>query len=525
VVPALDDETAVSVAVMLVHALVTHRGWFTATTLLPVLGRRRLPWDRDDVALLFRLAAQAKYRHVDALNAAANAAQVLEPADRATLAYEIQQALARIEAEDFSASERARLRVKLRALVPPVNDRTTMSRVDTRVIHRGDGWSAFALDRLKSVAEDTYQVTELLNHAAAAMSGPRPTKAWEKQAADLISGLPMASTLVRELLEGVLSCRPAPTRAYGIDLHLRVGPGNADLVRGLLWAAAILDEDWLVPVVTAIATDRMPRDPKLANASFAVLGRSGRADAIAALTQLKRATRDRGSLKQIARSLDEAAAAAGMSRSALLERAVPEGDLGPDGVRRTVIGEATAILTLDPAGRIQLEWERGGHRTSRVPADIAAEHGSQVSALKRDAAGVTSIAADPSWADRGEDHYFAYGERTAFGELTATGQTGRDVLERLLPRLKIRDRCRIAGNYLIVEGRKHLYKIHLGSANILMSPNDQYLCIVPARAATPRGVRFVPFDGDDILSVILAKALMLADDHRITDPSIRRQIG
>ena len=58
-----------------------------------------------------------------------------------------------------------------------------------------------------------------------------------------------------------------------------------------------------------------------------------------------------------------------------------------------------------------------------------------------------------------------------------------------------------------------------------MSPNDQYLCIVPARSATPRGVRFLPFEGDEILSVMLGKALLLADDHKITDPTILRQMG
>jgi hypothetical protein len=90
--------------------------------------------------------------------------------------------------------------------------------------------------------------------------------------------------------------------------------------------------------------------------------------------------------------------------------------------------------------------------------------------------------------------------------------------------MKMCDRCHIVGNYLMVRGRQRTYKIHVGSGNVLMSPNDQYLCIVPARSATPRGVRFVPFDGDGILSVVLAKALLLADDHKITDPTILRQL-
>lgn len=76
-----------------------------------------------------------------------------------------------------------------------------------------------------------------------------------------------------------------------------------------------------------------------------------------------------------------------------------------------------------------------------------------------------------------------------------------------------------------MDGQKHTYRIHVGSGNILMSPNDQYLCIVPARGTKPTGVRFVPFEGDEMLAVVLSKAFLLAGDHRITDPSIVRQIG
>jgi hypothetical protein len=58
-----------------------------------------------------------------------------------------------------------------------------------------------------------------------------------------------------------------------------------------------------------------------------------------------------------------------------------------------------------------------------------------------------------------------------------------------------------------------------------MEPDGQYLCIVPG---TPRGAdtmtRFLPFEGDRILSIILSKAMMLAADTKITDTSIMWQI-
>jgi hypothetical protein len=57
-----------------------------------------------------------------------------------------------------------------------------------------------------------------------------------------------------------------------------------------------------------------------------------------------------------------------------------------------------------------------------------------------------------------------------------------------------------------------------------MEPNDQYLCIVPQRSAVETEPIFLPFDGDNTLSVILSKAFMLADDTKIKDPSIVSQI-
>ncbi|MEV5641785.1 DUF4132 domain-containing protein [Streptomyces flaveolus] len=134
--------------------------------------------------------------------------------------------------------------------------------------------------------------------------------------------------------------------------------------------------------------------------------------------------------------------------------------------------------------------------------------------------GVTSIATDPDWTDGGARR--AYWERTAFGELTESALARRDVLERLLPRLKIADRCTLDGRFLRVRGDRRAYKIHLFSANVLMAPDDSYLCVVAARRATDRTV-FLPFD-DERLALILSKAFLLAADTDITDETILRQI-
>ena len=143
--------------------------------------------------------------------------------------------------------------------------------------------------------------------------------------------------------------------------------------------------------------------------------------------------------------------------------------------------------------------------------------------------GVASVGNDPNWADGGpEGRYRDYWTSYSFGALSQTAKTRKQVLQRLIPRLKIADRCSLKGRFLIVQGDVRTYKIHLGSGNILMEPNDQYLCIVPTRAPTTGNLGtklFLPFEGDRTLAIILSKALLLAEDTKISDPTILHQIS
>ncbi|TMR96196.1 DUF4132 domain-containing protein [Nonomuraea basaltis] len=131
------------------------------------------------------------------------------------------------------------------------------------------------------------------------------------------------------------------------------------------------------------------------------------------------------------------------------------------------------------------------------------------------AVGVTSTGLDP----QGHGEYWqSYG----FGDLNETARIRRDVLTRLLPRLAIAGRAELTDRFLRVRGDLRTYKIHLGSSNILMEPNDAYLCIVPRGSGDQV---FLPFDEDGgMLSIILSKAFLLAADTAITDSSITRQI-
>jgi hypothetical protein len=68
------------------------------------------------------------------------------------------------------------------------------------------------------------------------------------------------------------------------------------------------------------------------------------------------------------------------------------------------------------------------------------------------------------------------------------------------------------------------YKIHLGSANILVTPSNQYLHIVADGIQKRADAVRLPFEGDTTLSHILAKAFLLANDKAIKDKSIVSQI-
>ena len=138
--------------------------------------------------------------------------------------------------------------------------------------------------------------------------------------------------------------------------------------------------------------------------------------------------------------------------------------------------------------------------------------------------GVASVANDPSWVDGGPNgRHYAYWHHHAFGDLTESAKTRREVLERLVPQLKIADRCSLEDRFLHVRGDIRTYKIHLGSGNIQMTPNDEYLCIVPGRSGKGGDVA-LPFEGDGVLSIILSKAFMLAADTKIKEATIVSQI-
>jgi hypothetical protein len=182
-----------------------------------------------------------------------------------------------------------------------------------------------------------------------------------------------------------------------------------------------------------------------------------------------------------------------------VERPPYREDLGQTGVYPYVVSGQVRFGTLD-GGPAPLE---------DIPARVLSETMRDVDLF----VGVTSIGNDPE-----------YWHEYASGELTEHSRVRGDLLERLLPRLAIAGVARVDGRYLRVQGRLRAYRIHLGSSNILMEPNDEYLCIVPGHGHRAGGKVFLPFEGDAVLTMILSKAFLLAKDDEITDETIVAQI-
>jgi hypothetical protein len=174
-------------------------------------------------------------------------------------------------------------------------------------------------------------------------------------------------------------------------------------------------------------------------------------------------------------------------------------------------------------------WLRNGANPAqplaleRIPALVFSEVMRDVDLF----VGVCSVGNDATWQDGGpQGRYREYWVSYSFGELNATAETRKALLEKLIPRLNIASRCKLEGRFLKVRGDLRSYKIHLGSSNILMEPNDQYLCIVPGQSSEAfNGKVFLPFEGDRTLSVILSKAFLLAEDTKIKDTTITSQIN
>jgi hypothetical protein len=169
---------------------------------------------------------------------------------------------------------------------------------------------------------------------------------------------------------------------------------------------------------------------------------------------------------------------------------------------------ADEALARDP-GRVLGRADRGGDRRAGLPVPylstdqvrfangdgepIALEQVPPVlfSELMRDAdlfVGVASIGNDPTWGDRGDGAYGDYWNRAAFGALRKPPRRGAPCCRTSCLASRSPGNAGLDDRFLVVEGKLRTYRIHLGSANVQMEPNSQYLCIVRGGRAAAMSV-------------------------------------
>ncbi len=150
------------------------------------------------------------------------------------------------------------------------------------------------------------------------------------------------------------------------------------------------------------------------------------------------------------------------------------------------------------------------------------------SEIMRDADLFTAVAGlgnDPNWQDLGPEHplqvYYARCNAEIHARTSEMAKVRREVLADLLPHLSIAAQCTLNKNTMTVKGKRASYTIQISSGAVHIAGSG-HVCIVPA----VRGAEIVrlPFEGDGTLSLILSKAFLLAEDDKITDPVILKQL-
>jgi hypothetical protein len=109
-------------------------------------------------------------------------------------------------------------------------------------------------------------------------------------------------------------------------------------------------------------------------------------------------------------------------------------------------------------------------------------------------------------------------------EATASTTAMRAALIRETARLLKLTNIEFAGDsHVIITGRLGEYSLHLGSGTVHRRPGGA-VCIIPV-GSQHRGRLFLPFADDDPKTAeIVSKALLLARDHEIKDPTILEQL-
>jgi hypothetical protein len=264
--PELDSLQPAEALSLLVVALTRSYDW-NAHALARQLVRRRLPYTVDDARLLVELSEQApndvwmgRLRARAALSAlelrAADGDDVTDLAGRLLAVV--------LTPHHYEAGEWTKLAGRVRKLAAPDGD----TKLDLSLLEGDDPWSA----EVRTLVDARFAShAQLLTHVASATQS-RPSRRWLEAAKPLL--VDDAGEFLRLLLETAADVSPRRLGSLVIDgreyvNHLWLSDISATVIRGSLWAAGLLSDEWVVPMCERlIARARQFEQIKVGNACF-----------------------------------------------------------------------------------------------------------------------------------------------------------------------------------------------------------------------------------------------------------------
>ena len=192
----------------------------------------------------------------------------------------------------------------------------------------------------------------------------------------------------------------------------------------------------------------------------------------------------------------------------------------------SALGEASGVGINLFIGSDQVRFYRDRREigVDEVPAIVYSE-------IMRDIDLFTSVCAvgeDETWSDQGDRGIGIFHERFDIRELPAISELRAEALSRVLPHTPIADRCKLVKDNLEVRGQLGTYHIALGwsGAMLLADSGNRWLKMPQKVLDTVRlDLSAIPLDVDYRTEMILRKACVLADDWKINDPELVKQLG
>jgi hypothetical protein len=257
-------------------------------------------------------------------------------------------------------------------------------------VGRDDGWGLAVIGWLGVVEDWPADVKLLLDHCATARTS-RPGPKWDKTCRQRLDAVADPDRLLLRLLDLLLSTEPVGYLTDSGRRVLLVG-FNEQLIKGIVWAAGLLEPPWLPEVLRAVAArclrlcrghvfgDTAVQGEKIPYACFRALAASGSPASLVALARIGQATANGAVLKNLAKTLEEAAALRGMSAASLLDRLTPDHGLNSDG-QVTIETDAGTWV-------IRLQDREGAVAEGPADADIPPQVSETLAEIKATVSGV-----------------------------------------------------------------------------------------------------------------------------------------